>query len=72
MRAILVILALAALVLAALLYFGVITLSAQPGEVRPPVVHADVGKVTVEQRTVTVPTLNVEKPGQPANTQAAH
>ena len=67
MRALLTLLALAVLVIAGLLYFGVISLSATPGEVRAPSVHADVGRVTVgtEQRTVTTPTINVERAGEP-------
>ena len=72
MRTLLTLLALAILVLAALLYFGVVRLSAQPGVVQAPTVHADVGRVSVgkEERTVTVPTINVEKAGEPANAQA--
>ena len=71
MRAILTILALAALVLAGLVYFGVVRLSGTPGTA--PSVHADVGRLTVQQetKTVTVPTLRVEKPGEPANGAAA-
>ena len=65
MRALLVILALAALALAAALYLGVISLSAQPGEVRAPTVRADVGRVSLgkEERTVTVPTIDVQRAG---------
>ena len=67
MRAILTILALAVLVLAGLVYFGVVRLSGTPGQVVAPSVHADVGRVTFgqETKTVTVPTVNVEKPGEP-------
>lgn len=74
MRAILTLLALAVLVVAALLYFGVIRLSGTPGQVVAPTVHADVGRVTLgqETKTVTVPTIGVEKPGETTNTQAAH
>jgi hypothetical protein len=63
MRAILVLLALAVLGLAAALYFGVVSLSAQPGEVRPPTVRADVGRVSVgrEERTISVPTVEVQR-----------
>ena len=72
MRAILTLLALAVLVVAGLLYFGVIRLSGTPGSIEPPHVQADVGRVTLgkEERTVTVPTLDVQKPGEPANGQA--
>lgn len=72
MRAILTLLALAVLVLAALLYFGVVRLTAEPGSVQAPSVHADVGRVSMgkEERTVTVPTINVEKPAGAQNTQA--
>ena len=68
MRAILTLLALAVLVVAGLLYFGVIRLSGTPGQVVAPTVHADVGRVTLgkEERTVTVPTIDVQKPGEPA------
>ncbi|WP_375392508.1 hypothetical protein [uncultured Sphingomonas sp.] len=71
MRAILTLLALAVLVVAALVYFGVIRLSGTPGSVQAPTVHADVGRVTMghEKKTVTVPTISVEKPGQPATNQ---
>jgi hypothetical protein len=74
MRAILTLLALAVIVVAALLYFGVISLSATPGVVQAPTVHAAVGSVSVgqEQKTVTVPTIHVQKAGQPDNTTAAH
>ena len=45
-----------------------ITLSAEPGAVRPPVVRADVGRVSVgrEERTIAVPTLEVERAGNDA------
>ena len=71
MRALLTLLALAVLVVAGLLYFGIINLSATPGEVRAPTVHAEVGHVSVgtEQRTVTTPTIEVRRAGEaPANT----
>ena len=72
MRALLVILAVAVLALAAALYFGIISLSAQPGEVRAPSVRADVGRVSVgkEQRTVTVPTIEVQRAPPAGNAQA--
>lgn len=72
MRALLTLLALAVLLLAALLYFGVIRLWAEPGVVQAPTVRADVGRVSLgrEERSVTVPTINVERPSAPANAQA--
>jgi hypothetical protein len=72
MRALLTLLALAVIVVAGLLYFGIISLSASGGEVRAPTVRADVGSVSMgtENRTVTVPTINVERAGEaPANAQ---
>ena len=71
MRAILTLLALAVLVVAGLIYFGVIQLSGTPGTA--PTVHADVGRVTFGQKekVVTVPTVNVEKPGEPPANAAA-
>jgi hypothetical protein len=71
MRAILVLLALAALLCAALLYLGLISFEpTRPGsvQVQTPRFDADVGRVGVgtENRTVTVPTLEVERAG---NTQ---
>ena len=72
MRAILTLLALAVLVVAALLYFGVIRLSGTPGQVVAPTVHADVGRVSVgrEEKTVTVPTISVQKADETGNAQA--
>ena len=73
MRAILVLLGLAVLVIAALLYFGVVRLDqTRAGVVQAPAFHADVGRVTMgtENKTVAVPTISVEKPGETANTQA--
>ena len=66
MRAILVLLALAALLAAALLYLGLISIEqTRPGsvQVQTPRFDADVGRVGVgtENRTVTVPTLEVER-----------
>ncbi|HEU0043081.1 hypothetical protein [Sphingomonas sp.] len=67
MRALLVLLALAALVAAALLYFGLIQIEQTRSgsvQVQAPKFEADVGRVGVgtENRTVTVPTLEVERP----------
>ena len=73
MRAIIVLLAVAVLVLAACLYAGIININqTRPGVVQAPAFQADVGRVTVgkEDRTVTVPTIAVQKPGeQPGNAQ---
>jgi hypothetical protein len=71
MRALLVILALAALAVAALLYFGLIDFQqtrAGAVQVQTPRFEADVGRVGLgrEDKTVTVPTLEVERAG---NTQ---
>ena len=73
MRAILTLLALAVLVVAGLLYFGVIQLTTTPGQVVAPTVHAEVGRVTMgkEERTVTVPTIDVQKPAETATNQTA-
>ena len=67
MRALLVILALIALLAAAALYFGFVSFEqTRPGavSVQTPRFDADVGRVGVgtENRTVTVPTLEVERP----------
>lgn len=70
MRALLGLLAIAVLVLAALLYFGVISIEqTRPGMVQAPRFDADVATVSVgtENKTVAVPTINVERP---ANAQA--
>jgi hypothetical protein len=52
------------------MYFGIINIDqTRPGMVQTPKFQADVGKVTLgtENKTVAVPTINVEKPG---NSQA--
>ena len=74
MRALLTLLALAVIVVAGLLYFGIISLTATAGEVRAPTVHADVGRVAVgtESRTVTVPTIEVERAGEAPAAPAAN
>ena len=74
MRAILTLLALAVLVVAVLIYVGVIRLSTTPGSVQAPTVHAAVGSVSFGKKTetVTVPTIDVRKPGTPDNAAAAH
>ena len=59
------------LALAAALYVGVIRLDqTRPAMVQTPAFHADVGRVTMgsQERTLTVPTIGVEKPA--GNTQA--
>jgi uncharacterized membrane protein (Fun14 family) len=71
MRVLLVLLGLALLVVAALMYFGIISIDqTRPGVVQTPQFHADVAKVTVgtKEKTVAVPTINVERP---ANSTAA-
>jgi len=71
MRIVLVLLGIALLVVAALLFFGMISIDqTRPGVVQAPQFHADVGKVTLgtEHKTVAVPTINVERP---ANSAAA-
>ncbi|HEX8420018.1 MAG TPA: hypothetical protein VF638_08410 [Sphingomonas sp.] len=65
MRALLVLLGLAALVLVALMYFGIINIDqTRAGVVQAPQFKADVAKVTVgsETKTVQVPTVDVQKP----------
>lgn len=64
MRALLVLIALAALVVVALMYFGIISIDqTRPAVVQAPKFEADVGRVTLgtENKTVAVPTINVEK-----------
>jgi uncharacterized protein YxeA len=73
MRALLVLIALVVLVVAGLMYFGIISIDqTRPGVVQAPQFHADVARVSVgtENKTVAVPTINVEKPANstaPAN-----
>ncbi|WP_374944043.1 hypothetical protein [Sphingomonas sp.] len=72
MRTLLVLIGFAALVLVALLFFGIINIDqTRPGVVQAPAFKADVAKVRMgtEQKTVTVPTVDIDKPG---NTAAAH
>jgi len=71
MRALLVLLGVAALVVVVLIYTGILSIDqTRPAVVQAPAFQADVAKVTVgtENKTVAVPTINVEKPG---NTQVA-
>jgi uncharacterized protein YxeA len=69
MRTLLVLLALVVLIGAGLLYFGIISIDqTRPGVVQAPQFQADVARVSVgtENKTVAVPTINVEKPGNTA------
>lgn len=69
MRTLLVLIGIVALVAIALMYFGFINIDqTRPGVVQAPAFKADVARVRVgtENKTVAVPTVNVEKP---ANTQ---
>ncbi|KQU47517.1 hypothetical protein ASG67_14445 [Sphingomonas sp. Leaf339] len=70
MRTLLVLLAVVALIVAALMYFGFISIDqVKPGVVQAPQFQADVARVSVgtENKTVAVPTLQVERP---ANAQS--
>ena len=72
MRALLVLLGIAVLVVAALMYFGIINIDqTRPGVVQTPQFHADVAKVTVgtKEKTVAVPTISVERPANSAAAQ---
>jgi uncharacterized membrane protein (Fun14 family) len=65
MRTLLALLGLAALVLVALMQFGMINIDqTSPGVVQAPTFKADVARVSVgtEDKTVSVPTVNVERP----------
>lgn len=69
MRTLLVLIALVVLIGAALLYFGIISIDqTRPGVVQAPQFQADVARVSVgtENKTVAVPTISVEKPGNTA------
>jgi hypothetical protein len=74
MRALLGLLAIAVLVVAALLYFGIISISqVQPGVVQAPRFDADVATVSMgtENKMVAVPTINVNRPANaPASAPA--
>jgi len=72
MRTLLVLLAIAVLVLAGLMYFGIVSIDqTRPGVVQAPTFEADVARVSVgtENKTVAVPTIEVERP---ANAQGAN
>ncbi|MBB4152597.1 uncharacterized protein (UPF0333 family) [Sphingomonas jinjuensis] len=67
MRALLTLLAVAALVLIALMYFGIVSIDqTRPAVVQAPAFKADVARVTVgtENKTVQVPTVDVQKPAE--------
>ena len=66
MRTLLALLGVIALIVVALMYFGLINIDqTRPGMVQAPQFKADVARVSVgtENKTVAVPTVNVEKPG---------
>ncbi len=70
MRTLLVLLAVAVLVLVGLMQFGIVSIDqTRPAVVQAPKFEADVARVSVgtENKTVAVPTIEVERP---ANTQA--
>ena len=66
MRTLLALIGIIALVVVALMYFGLINIDqTRSAVVQAPQFKADVARVSVgtENRTVAVPTVNVEKPG---------
>jgi len=66
MRTLLALIGVIALIVVALMYFGLINIDqTRPGMVQAPQFKADVARVSVgtENKTVAVPTVNVEKPG---------
>ena len=66
MRTLLALIGVIALVAVALMYFGLINIDrTRPAMVQAPQFKADVARVSVgtEDKTVSVPTVNVEKPG---------
>lgn len=65
MRMVLVLLGLAVLLLAGLLFFGIVSIDqTRPAVVQAPQFEADVARVTVgtENKTLAVPTIDVERP----------
>ncbi len=69
MRTLLVLVGLIALIVAGLMYFGLINIDqTRAGSIQTPQFQADVARVSVgtENKTVAMPTVNVEKP---ANTR---
>ncbi|EZP51098.1 MULTISPECIES: hypothetical protein [Sphingomonas] len=66
MRTLLALIGVVALIVVALMQFGLISIDqTAPAVVKAPEFKADVARVTVgtENKTVAVPTVNVEKPG---------
>ncbi|MEA1083574.1 MAG: hypothetical protein EOP65_14315 [Sphingomonas sp.] len=66
MRTLLVLLGIVALVVVAAMQFGLVSIDqTHPAVVQAPQFKADVARVSVgtENKTVAVPTVNVEKPG---------
>lgn len=66
MRTLLVLIGVVALVAVAMMHFGLINIDqTRPAMVQAPQFKADVARVSVgtESKTVSVPTVNVEKPG---------
>ena len=67
MRTILALLGIVALIVVALMYFGFINIDqTRQASFQPPQFQADVARVSVgtENKTVAVPSVNVEKPAQ--------
>ena len=67
MRLLLLLLGLAVLALAAAMHFGIVNIDqTRPAVVQAPTFKADVAKVRVgtEEKTLTVPTVDVQKPGE--------
>lgn len=67
MRTLLVLVAIVALGLVAAMQFGLVSIDqTSPGVVKAPTFNADVAKVNVgtEQKTVEVPTIDVQKPAE--------
>lgn len=66
MRTLFALIGIIALVVVALMYFGLINIDqTRSAVVQAPQFKADVARVSVgtEEKTVSVPTVNVEKPG---------
>jgi uncharacterized membrane protein (Fun14 family) len=73
MRTLLALLGIAVLIVAGLLYFGIVSIDqTRPAVVQAPQFQADVARVSVgtENKTVAVPTIQVQKPGEAATTNA--
>lgn len=68
MRTLFALIGIIALIVVALMYFGLINIDqTRSAVVQAPQFRADVARVSVgtENKTVAVPTVNVEKPGDP-------